>query len=92
MPYNIDWSVPQRQSRSAIFIAVVNALKEVIKFIWPLAILYLLRGESSSVGFSEMIFLALPVLAIGNAVIAFLLFRFHISDGHLHIRSGFLFK
>ena len=92
MPYNIDWSVPQRQSRSAIFIAVVNALKEVIKFIWPLAILYLLRGKSSSVGFSEMIFLALPVLAIGNAVIAFLLFRFHISDGHLHIRSGFLFK
>jgi putative membrane protein len=92
MPYNIDWSVPQRQSKSAIFIAVVNAIKDLLKFAWPIVLIYLFRGKSSSVDYKEIIFLSLPILAIANATISFLLFRFHITEENLHIRSGFLFK
>jgi putative membrane protein len=92
MPYNIDWSVPQRQSKSAIFIAVVNAIKDLLKFAWPIVLIYLFRGKGSSVGYGEIAFLLLPIAAIVNATISFLLFRFYIVEGNLHIRSGFLFK
>jgi putative membrane protein len=92
MNSNINWQIPQRQSGSALFIAVVNALIGVVKFIWPLLALYLVRGKSNGLDWEEIVFLVLPLFTIINAVGAFLLFRFHVAQGSLIIRKGFLVK
>lgn len=88
----IDWSVPRRQSPSAVFIVIAKALIDVMKFLWPLLILYILRSSGKSADTWEIMLLAVPAISILNALVELYFFRFSIKDQELIIKKGFLIR
>jgi putative membrane protein len=88
----VDWSVPQRQSPAAIFIAMVKVLLNIVKVAWPIVLLYFFR-TSSKKGDNWEVYLALVggITVIG-ALIQYFFFRFSIINNELIIKEGLFFK
>jgi putative membrane protein len=88
----VDWSLPQRQSPAAIFIAMVKVLLNILKVAWPVILLYFLR-TSSKKGDNWEIYLALiGGITIIGALIQYFFFRFSIINNELIIKEGLFFK
>lgn len=87
-----DWSIPQRQPFAGLGVVFLNTLWEVVKRLWPFALLMLLNGKPGKVNRYEVMGLVLLVLTIAGSIIQFLYFRFYISNGSLIIRKGWIKK
>jgi len=88
----IDWSIPQRQSPAAVFIVIAKALIDVLKFLWPLLIVILLRSSGDESGSWQIMVLIVPAISIMVALIELYFFRYSISNNDLIIRKGFIVR
>lgn len=88
----IDWSVPRRQSPAAVFIVIVKVLISVIKFAWPLLLLYIARSSSNKETNWGWVVIAISAFAIVGALIELIFFRFSIVNEELIIKSGLFVK
>jgi putative membrane protein len=88
----IDWSVPQRQSPAAVFIVITKVLLDVLKFAWPLVLLYIFRSSPKKENNWELILLGLSGITIIGALIELLFFRFSIVNNELVIKKGLFIR
>jgi putative membrane protein len=92
----VDWSIPQRQPAAGLVIVVLKTVWEVLKRVWPLLLLMLLRRnpeEGSNRGeFYEWIIIGFSLFALLAGLLRFFFFRFHIVDNELIVKKGWLKK
>jgi putative membrane protein len=88
----VDWSVPQRQSTAAIFIAMVKVLLGIFKVAWPIILLYFLRSSSKKGDNWELYLALIGGITIIGALIQYFFFRFSIINNELIIKEGLFFK
>lgn len=84
----IDWSLPQRQSAAAVFVVMAKAIIDVMKFLWPVLIVFLLRSRKDGVNSWEIVVLIVPVISVIAALMELYFFRFFIRNGELVVRKG----
>ncbi len=84
-----SWDTPQRQSPVAILILFLKTLWRVIQSFWPVALIYFFRREEEGSSFVLLyILLGLGLLSVLIAVLKFWFYTFSITEGSLHIQSG----
>ena len=88
----IDWTIPRRQSPSAVFIVMAKALLDILKFLWPVLLVFLFRSSDKRSNSWEIIVLIVPIISILAALIELYFFKFHIINRELIIRKGVLVK
>ena len=88
----IDWTKPQRQSPAALLILVYKVLISLLKFLWPLLILIIIRNKSNTIDRYEIIGLAISVLSVVVPIIEYYYFRFSVINGELIIKKGLFIK
>lgn len=84
----IDWSVPQRQSPAAVFIVLFKALLSILKFAWPLLLVYIFHFPSKRTDTWELVVLAVSGLTVISALLGLLFFWFSIVNNELVIKKG----
>ena len=89
---SFDWTKPQRQPLAGLTIVFINVIWEVLKRVWPFAILMLLQNKPGKVDRYEIIALIVVVFTITGAVLKFFFFRFYIEENKMIIKSGWLKK
>ena len=87
-----DWSVPQRQSGSALLIIVFKSIIEVLKGVWPLLIAIFFTGKGKSSDKIELLLIAFSFLVLLRSLIEFFFFHFQIINMELIIRKGLVSK
>jgi len=87
-----DWSVPQRQSGSALLIIVFKTIIEVLKGVWPLLIAIFFTGKGKSSDKIELLLIAFSFLVLLRSLIEFFFFHFQIINMELIIRKGLVSK
>lgn len=91
-----DWSVPQRQPASALFILVIQTFWEVIKRAWPFLLIPIIRGMSNDSGRSlsrfEYIGIAILAITLVGGLFKYLFFKFYIVNGELIVKKGWIKK
>ncbi len=91
----IDWSVPQRQPASAIFILVIQTFWEVVKRAWPILLLPLLRSNDEGgdrMMRYEIYGIILLAITLAGGMLKYLFFRFYILNEELIVKKGWLKK
>jgi putative membrane protein len=92
----VDWSIPQRQPVEGLVIVVLKTVWEVVKRVWPLLLLMLLRKQPEEGGeqgeFYEWLITGVSVLALLAGVFRFFYFRFYILHNELVVKKGWLKK
>lgn len=92
----VDWSIPQRQPVAGLVIVVLKTVWDVLKRVWPLLLLMLLRRnpeEGNGRGeFYEWIIIGFSLLALLAGVLRFFFFRFYIANNELVVKKGWLKK
>lgn len=88
----VDWSLPQRQSPSAIFIAMVKVLIQILKVAWPIILLYFFRASSKKEDNIDVYLSLIGGITVIGALIQYFFFRFSIVNNELTIKEGLLFK
>ena len=92
---NIDFSIPQRQSPKGLILFFAVTLKNIVKAIWPVAILFLFKHNSldtSKLFIAYTIIGIILVLVVANTILYFMNFYFYIRNNELFIEKGFLKK
>lgn len=93
---SFDWSRPQRQPVQGLAVVMVQTLFSLLKTLWPLLIVLLLRDkpEEAQRKFSayEIIGVVVAVMTILLSLLNFFFFRFYIESGELIVKSGWLKK
>ena len=86
-----DWTQPQRQPVAGLLVVFVNTFFEVFKRTWPFLVIILLgkKGSGNRYEIYALIFLAITII---SAIFKFIYFKFHIEQGKLVIKSGWLKK
>lgn len=91
-----DWSVPQRQPVSALFILVIQTFWEVVRRVWPFLLIPIVRGMSNSSGRTvsrlEYFALAILVITLIGGLLKYLFFRFYLLNGELIVKRGWIKK
>ena len=92
----VDWSIPQRQPAAGLVIVVLKTVWEVLKRVWPLLLLILLRrnpdeGSRGQAAY-EWIIIGFSLLALLAGVLRFFFFRFYILENELIVKKGWLKK
>lgn len=91
----VDWSIPQRQPVAGLVIVVLKTIWEVLKRVWPLLLLMVLRkprvGQEQS-DFYEWLVTGISVLTLLAGVFRFFYFRFYILNHELVVKKGWLKK
>lgn len=87
-----DWSVPQRQSGSALLIIVFKSIIELLKSTWPLLIALFFTGKGKSSGKMDLLLLVFSFLVLLRSSIEFFFFHFQIINRELIIRKGLVTK
>lgn len=90
--HEIDWAKPQRQSASALVILVYKALLSLVKFLWPLLLLMILRKRTEGINTYEVIALVISILSLTRSAFEYFNFRFYIANGELVLKKGFFTK
>ncbi len=92
---NIDFSIPQRQSWRGLILFFSISLKNIIKTIWPVVILFLFKQNSINEGRLIIVYLIIAfifILIAVNTILYFMNFFFYIKENELIIEKGFLKK
>lgn len=87
-----SWYIPQRQARAGLLIIVFKAAVTIIKTLWPLLLVLLLKKNKKGIDTFELTLMALPVIIIASSFINYFYFRFFIADDALVIRKGLIRK
>lgn len=93
---SFDWSRPQRQPVQGLVVVMVQTLFSLLKTLWPLIIVVLLRDkpEEGQQPFSvyEAIGVSVGIFTILLSLLNFFFFRFYIEEDQLIVKSGWLKK
>jgi putative membrane protein len=91
-PVNYNWHIPQRQARAGLLILGYKAIITLIKTLWPLLVIMLVRQGSKTDGRSSFvwIFLVIAALVLVRSVLDYFYFRFYIEQDELIIKKGFI--
>ncbi len=89
-----DWSKYQRQSPAALLLLLYKALISLLKFLWPLLLLMIIRKRSpgSRMDNYEVIALVVSGLSLARSAFEYFNFRFSVISNELVIKKGFLTK
>ena len=91
LPEN-SWSIPQRQARAGLLIILFKATVTIIKILWPLLVLLLVKENKKGMDHYEIALIVLPVIILVSSVLNYYYFRFFIANEELIIRKGFISK
>ena len=87
-----SWSIPQRQSSAGLLILFYKATVTVVKAIWPVLLVVLVRNKNRSFGIWESLIIVIPAIVFIKSLLDFFYFRFYIEANDLIIKKGFLSK
>lgn len=88
-----DWSQPQRQPASAIFISLHKVILQVFRVIWPFLLIWLFRAKTEENNDRyTFVILGTSILLFIYSVIEFYFLRFSIPEQDLVIRKGVFVK
>jgi putative membrane protein len=87
------WHVPQRQSPAAIFILILKSAVDLLKGIWPFALVYIFRKKKEGAVYVFLsILLGFTLISVCAALIRYWFYKFHVDKENLVIQSGWLKK
>jgi len=92
MSKQVDWSIPQRQGGSALFIIIFKTFIDVLKTMWPLILAALFTNKKGRSDRTIWYFVAFSVFVLVRSLIEYFFFRFQIAENELIIRKGLLNK
>ncbi len=94
----IDWSNEQRQAPIGLIIFSIEAIRKLVKVLWPILI-PIIAGQGNSEHTSvikQLIYfygsIAIVIFVMMNSLLSYWFFRFQIIDGELLIKKGYLKK
>ncbi|MBO9566928.1 MAG: PH domain-containing protein [Niastella sp.] len=91
LPEN-SWSTPQRQAKAGLLIILFKAAVTIIKTVWPLLVLLLVKENKKGMDHYEIAVIALPAIILVSSLVNYYYFRFFIANEELIIRKGFISK
>jgi putative membrane protein len=91
-----DWSRPQRQPVQGLVVVMIQTLFSLLKTLWPLLILLLLRDKPDEgprkFSYYEVTGVVVAVMTVLLSLLNFFFFRFYIEEDQLMVKSGWLKK
>lgn len=87
-----SWSTPQRQAKAGLLIILFKAIMTVIRTVWPLLVLLLVKENKKGIDPYEIGIIVLPVIILISSVVNYYYFRFYIANDELIVRKGFISK
>jgi len=87
-----SWGIPRRQARAGLVIILFKATVTILKTLWPLVLLLLVKKNRKGLDEYEIAILALPVIILIRSLVEYFYFRFFIANEELIIRKGFISK
>jgi putative membrane protein len=92
---NPDFSIPQRQSPKGILLFFGLTFKKIVKTIWPVFVLIILKSSSLN-NQKQAVFYAIIalffIILIVNAILSYLNYYFYIKNEELVVEKGYLKK
>jgi|CXWL01.1.fsa_nt_gi putative membrane protein len=90
----VDWTKSQRQSPAALLILLYKALISLLKFLWPLLLVIIIRKKSSEnkMDSYEILALVVSILSLARSGLEYFNFRFSVVANELIIKKGFFTK
>ena len=90
----VDWTRPQRQSPAALLILLYKAMISLLKFLWPLLLVLIIRKKSSENKMDnyEILALVVSILSLARSGLEYFNFRFSVVANELIIKKGFFTK
>ena len=88
-----DWQLPQRQSPAAVFGILGKIILQLLKFFWPVLVLYFMKNERDESSFYVFWSIAgFGLLSLAGTFISYWFRKFYIRDNQLIVQSGWLQK
>ncbi len=85
---SMDFGIPHRQSYVAILMIIWKTYKIVFKTIWPILVLYLLRGSTAKMSGFIWFLIVFSLIAMIFSIVSFFRFYFFIKNDELIIHKG----
>lgn len=89
----VDWTIEQRQAPIGLILFFGETVRKVIKTIWPLLILFVIKERSSNK--DELYFWGLLIgvlFVLINTILSYLFFKFQIVNHEFVVKKGYLRK
>lgn len=86
-----DFEIPQRQSYVAILLIIYKYYKIIIRQLWPVLLIILFNGKSGRSQYFLYLILAVSLLSMIIAIVAYFKFYFYLQNDELIIEKG-IFK
>jgi len=83
-----SWTIPQQQAVVGLIIFFYKTAITVIKGVWPLFVVVILRGKSNSKNEFLWVLIGITILVLLRSILGFIFFRFYIDGNFLIIRKG----
>lgn len=87
-----SWSIPQRQAKAGLVIILFKATVTIIKTLWPVLLVLLVKKNKKGIDTFELTLMALPVIILVRSLVGYFYFRFFIANDELVIRKGLISK
>jgi putative membrane protein len=87
-----NWEKPQRQPLAGLVIVFIKTIWEVLKRVWPIVLLMLLRNKAGRFDTFELMASLFAGLTVISSLIKFFFFRFYILNDELIVKKGWLKK
>lgn len=82
------WGEFSRQPLTAVWQILFKTIFQLIKSLWPLILIVLVRSDGERGTAGEIIFILFPIIAFITALINYRFFRFRITDEEIQVKSG----
>lgn len=83
----VDFSIPRRQSYSAILFFIYRFFKIVVRQVWPILLAFLFGKEQTKTIFLYIIIFISAIILLFS-IIAFFRYFFYLKDGELIVQKG----
>jgi putative membrane protein len=87
-----SWSIPQRQAKAGLVIILAKATVTIVKTLWPILLVLLVKKNKKGIDTFEITLMALPVIILVRSLVGYFYFRFFIANDELIIRKGLISK
>jgi len=77
-----------RQPFMAVWQILFKSIVQLLKSLWPLILIVLIRSDGERDFAREIILILFPIIALVAALINYLFFRFRITDEEVQVKSG----
>ena len=82
------WSEFSRQPFMAVWQILFKTIVQLIKSLWPLILIVVVRSDGERGTAREIIFMLFPIIAFITALINYHFFRFRITHEEIQVKSG----